>query len=222
MSRLPYRIAACLGLATALTTGAPALPAAAQEVEVKIVNITKGQVFSPVIAWSHSRGFTPFFDFGKTASDELRDIAENGDFGLMETLLTADAEVREIATTGFIRPGEEAVLTLDTADGARQISLASMLVNTNDTFLALRSVGVPRFSDTFFSPGIDAGTEANNEECAFIPGPACPDGSGNAEASEGAEGYVFIQEGIHGVGDLVASEQDWRNPFAYFEITRIK
>ena len=97
-----------------------------------------------------------------------------------------------------------------------------MLVNTNDTFLALRSTGVPRFSDTFFSPGIDAGTEANNEDCAFIPGPACPEGSGNAEASDGAEGYVFIQEGIHGIGDLVASEQDWRNPVAYFEITRIK
>ena len=222
MSRLPYRIAACLGLATALATTVAALPAAAQEVEVKIVNITKGQVFSPVIAWSHRRGFTPFFDFGKPASDELRDIAENGDFGDMETLLTGDAEVREIATTGAIPPGAEAVLTLDTAGGARQISLASMLVNTNDTFLALRGVGVPRFSDTFFSPGIDAGTEENNEDCAFIPGPACPEGSGNAEAAEGSEGYVFIQEGVHGIGDLDAALRDWRNPVAYIEITRKK
>jgi hypothetical protein len=219
MSRLPH---ACLGLATALATTVTALPAVAQEVEVKIVNITKGQVFSPVIAWSHGRGFTPFFEFGIPASGELRDIAENGNFDPMETLLTGDADVREIATTGPIPPGGEAVLTLDTAGGARQISLASMLVNTNDTFLALRSVGVPRLSDTFFSPGIDAGTEVNNEDCAFIPGPACPEDSGNAEATEGAEGYVFIQEGIHGVGDLIPAERDWRNPVAYIEITRKK
>jgi hypothetical protein len=222
MSRSLFRIAACLGLVTALTTTVGALSATAQEVEVKIVNITKGQVFSPVIAWSHSRSFIPFFDFGKPASDELRDIAENGDFGAMETFLTGDAEVRQIATTSPIPPGGEAVLTLDTAGGARQISLASMLVNTNDTFLALRGVGVPRLSGTFFSPGIDSGTEENNEDCAFIPGPACPEGSGNAEAPEGAEGYVFIQEGIHGVDDLVPAEQDWRTPVAYVEITRQK
>lgn len=222
MSRLPYRIVACLGLATALATTAASQPAVAQNVEVKIVNITKDQVFSPVIAWSHRRSFTPFFDFGEAASDELRNIAENGDFSDLQTMLTGDPKVREIATTDFIPPGKQAMLTLDTRGGARQISLASMLVNTNDTFLALRSVGVPRFSDAFFSPGLDAGTEANNEGCAFIPGPACPEDSGNAEAAEGAEGYVFVQEGIHGVGDLDPALQDWRNPVAYIEITRKK
>lgn len=227
MSRFLNRHAALLGLASALAPAAFALPAAADEVEVRIVNITRGQVFSPVIAWSHQRDFEPFFEFGEPASEELRDIAENGNVGPMETLLSGDGDVLDIAVgTGPIPPGGEETLTLEANGSARAISLASMLVNTNDTFFALRAVDVRKGDVDLFSPGFDAGTEANNENCAFIPGPACPAGSGNDPAPDGAEGFVLVQEGIHGTAggvatsDLDPSQQDWRNPVAYIEIRR--
>lgn len=223
------RHAVALGLAAVLATAAFSLPAVADEVEIRIVNITRGQVFSPVIAWSHKRDFGPLFDFGEAASDQLREIAENGDVVPMEALLAGDGDVLDIAIgTGPIPPGGEETLTLEAAGSARAVSLASMLVNTNDTFFALRGVDVRKGDVEVFAPGFDAGTEANNENCAFIPGPACPEGSGNARDTDGAEGFVFVQEGIHGTAggvatsDLDPSQQDWRNPVAYIEIRRRK
>ena len=44
----------------------------------------------------------------------------------------------------------------------------------------------------------DAGSEYNSEDCAFIPGP--PFGNGGVRDTDGAEGYVQILSGIHGIG----------------------
>lgn len=59
----------------------------------------------------------------------------------------------------------------------------------------------------------DAGTEENNELCTHIPGPACDVDSGNLRASPG-EGPIHIHRGVHGIGDIAASNYDWRNPVA--------
>lgn len=59
----------------------------------------------------------------------------------------------------------------------------------------------------------DAGTETNNEDCAYIPGPACSDVPGNMAAGDG-EGYIHIHRGVHSIADLNASVYDWRNPVA--------
>lgn len=226
MNVLSKKSGALLGAILALTAAGTAAPAAA-EVQIRIVNLTRGQVFSPVIAWSHKRTFDPFFAFGGTASEELRDIAENGENGPMNTLLIGDPDVIDIGIgSGPIPPGGEEVISIDANGRATQISLASMLVNTNDTFFALRSVDVPKSSGDFFSPGFDAGTEDNNEDCAFIPGPACASEGTNFNTPDGGEGFIFVQEGIHGVNggvatsDLDPSQLDWRNPVAYIEISR--
>ena len=65
----------------------------------------------------------------------------------------------------------------------------------------------------------DAGSEANNEICAFIPGPSC--GIFFVRDPEGAEGYVHIHAGIHGIGDLSPAQFDWRNPGAKITIRRL-
>jgi hypothetical protein len=95
-----------------------------------------------------------------------------------------------------------------------------MLVTTNDAFFALNGAEVPLVrSFEYASPAYDAGSEANNESCAFIPGPPC--GKAGVRATEGAEGYVHIHAGIHGVGDLVPAERDWRNPVAKITLRRV-
>jgi hypothetical protein len=107
--------------------------------------------------------------------------------------------------------------------GFSVLSIVSMMVNTNDAFFAIDSKFLPfaRYSSrTYYALGYDAGSEENNEECASIPGPACPQASGNARATEDAEGYVHIHNGVHGIKDLKADAYDWRNPVAKITIKR--
>lgn len=53
-----------------------------------------------------------------------------------------------------------------------------------------------------------------------MPGPACEPDSGNLEASPG-EGFIHVQRGIHGIGDLAADVYDWRNPVAEVFLRRL-
>jgi hypothetical protein len=55
----------------------------------------------------------------------------------------------------------------------------------------------------------DAGSEANTELCEHIPGPPC---GNQARMLTGAEGFVHVHRGIHGVGDLNEAAMDWNNP----------
>lgn len=57
------------------------------------------------------------------------------------------------------------------------------------------------------------GTEANNELCTHIPGPACEMDSGNIQDGPG-EGFIHTSRGVHGVANLTESVYDWRNPVA--------
>ena len=75
-----------------------------------------------------------------------------------------------------------------------------MLVNTNDAFVALRNVRIPRQGETvsFLEPAWDAGTEDNNEDCVYIPGPACASVPDNKADDNEGEGFVFTHADIHG------------------------
>jgi hypothetical protein len=37
----------------------------------------------------------------------------------------------------------------------------------------------------------------------------------------GGEGFVHIHAGIHGIGNLEASEYDWRNPVARITVRQV-
>jgi hypothetical protein len=101
-----------------------------------------------------------------------------------------------------------------------------MLVNTNDGFFAVDTEALPRFrggSRTYYAVAYDAGSELNNEHCDFVPGPACEGISGeNYRAVEGAEGFVYVHNGVHGIADLEPTMQDWNNPVAKVVVTRIQ
>lgn len=72
---------------------------------------------------------------------------------------------------------------------------------------------------SYESPAYDAGSEPNDEQCVNIPGPVCGGAGGSPDT--GGEGYVHIHAGIHGIGDLVAADRDWRNPVAKVVIKRV-
>jgi hypothetical protein len=189
---------------------------------VTITNLTNSINFTPILVASHRRPVS-IFELGSPASDDLAAVAEGGDTAPMTTTLNANHQVVEVQNSGgLLGPGESVTVIVSAAHGAKRISIASMMLPTNDGFIALDSVRAPRHgSMTYFSPGYDAGSEPNDELCANIPGPTC----GGMPLSPGSdpldEGYVHIHRGTHGIGNLAADVYDWRNPVAQITVTRV-
>lgn len=188
--------------------------------EVTITNITRGSFFTPVLVASHRPG-VELFTLGQAASEELAALAEGGDImPLEQTLLSNSNVVGTGHSDGLLGPGHSVTVRVP-AGNANQISLAAMILPTNDGFIALNGVAIPRSgSQTFIVNGYDAGSEPNDELCQSIPGPDCGGEGGSPGA--GGEGFVHIHAGIHGIGDLQAAEYDWRNPMASVTVQKIR
>jgi hypothetical protein len=189
---------------------------------VTITNLTNSIIFTPILVASQRRAVS-IYELGSPASEDLAAVAESGDIGPLTTTLNADRRVVDVQNSvNPLLPGKSVTVVVSAAHGARRISIAAMMLPTNDGFIALDSVKVPRHgSVTFFSPGFDAGSEPNDELCKNIPGPTC-DGMGLSPGdNDSDEGYVHIHRGMHGIGDLVADVYDWRNPVAKITVTRV-
>ena len=193
--------------------------AQAVDYEVTITNLTRSQVFSPLLVVSHSNDVR-LFHVGDEASDELVAIAEGGDVGPMEALLPDIAGVSDFANSGGPLPPGMSVSVVVEGRPITNISVLSMLVNTNDAFLALNGASATIWQTVSARvPAYDAGSEENDELCANIPGPACP-GSPNGRVEEA--GLIHIHNGIHGIGNLDMTAYDWRNPVADITIKRMR
>lgn len=193
--------------------------------EVTITNITGGQSFTPVLVATHTSDVA-FFNLGEAPSADLADLAEGGATGGLQATLDSMPEyVMETTTSGvtedgnpLINPGESVTVTISGSRYFNRISLAGMLLPTNDSFVAINSMRLPSHSSAQLARAYDAGSEMNDELCANIPGPTCM----GAPFSEGlAEGYVYISPGISGEGDLAASAHNWKNPVARVTIKRV-
>jgi hypothetical protein len=201
-----------------------------RDFHVTITNLTHSINFTPILVASHRRPVT-IFGSGTPASDDLRILAESGNVAPMTITLEGNSDVVDVQNSagalessgGLLGPGKSVTVIVSAAHGAKFISVGSMMLPTNDGFIGLNSVEVSkRGSTTFFSPGYDAGSEINDELCAYIPGPPC----GGAGLSPGddpvTEGYVHVHRGIHGIADLNAAVYDWRNPVARITVTRVR
>lgn len=181
--------------------------------EVTITNLTRGQIFSPPVVISHDSGFQ-LFKLGDPAIPELVSLAEDGItnqlIGLIKTLPSV---LDYTVANGPLTPGNSLTLKITARGNFDFISAAGMLVTTNDAFFAIRNVKVLPMGDAISeAQAYDAGSENNSESCGHIPGPPC--GNAGVRNTVGAEGYVHIHAGIHGIADLIASRDDWRNPVA--------
>lgn len=194
----------------------------AADYQITITNLTYAQAFTPALAVSHKEGH-PVFAPGQVASTELEAVAEGGDTGPLATLLENSDDNWAIASSeGLLMPGESVTISLEAKKEFRYVSLVSMLIPTNDAFIGLNSIRLPknpRKPEMLMVPAYDAGTEENDESCAHIPGPVC---GGEGMSAEGGEGYVAVHRGIHGIADLSADIYDWRNPAAMIVIERMQ
>ncbi len=197
--------------------------------EVTVVNLTRSQIFSPPVVVSHNSDlalFTP----GQPASTALAVMAEDGNGAPLLADVADNTSVLDANIAGGpVLPGASATVLISASRANRYISVAGMLVSTNDAFFAASGLEAPR-RDFFKSGGAretthfaqvwDAGSETNSEDCAYIPGPPC--GAAGARDTDDAEGYVYIHNGIHGIGDLTSDVWDWRGPAALITVKPIK
>lgn len=190
--------------------------------DVTVTNVTRGQSFTPVLMATHGDGVR-LYRLGDPASPELATLAESGATQPLANLLATMPQVSHIATTsGLLDPGKSVTVRIAAGKDAKRLSVAAMLIPTNDAFFALNGMDLPKNREpaVYFSPVFDAGSEPNDELCINMPGPVCG-GIGGSPAA-GGEGYVHVHAGIHGIGDLAASEYDWRNPGAMIVVRRVQ
>ncbi len=191
--------------------------------QVNIINLVPAQAFTPVLVATHNSS-AALFTVGTAASAELQTLAETGNVTPMTTLLNADTNVLDVQNSGGLHgPGNTGGVVVTGSDTFNWVSLASMLIPTNDAFVGVRTT-LPAAGEVkvLYAYAYDAGTEVNDERCASIPGPNYPecDGAGAGGSPGGGEGMVLIHSGIRGDGDF-GRNRDWKNPVARITIQKV-
>jgi len=213
-------IAGSVFFADAVNADTPSA-AGPQLFEVTITNLTATQIISAPIVTSHSDA-TRMFAPGMAASMELQALAEDGDNSSLAMSMGADIEVLDVVTyPGNILPGSSMTMNVTMDAFHRTLSMAGMLVTTNDAFFGIDGVTMGNGVDSavFFAPVFDSGTEANSEDGMYIPGP--PFGNGGSHDPAMAEGFIHLSSGIHGGSSLAPAAWDWGSSAARIEVRRL-
>jgi hypothetical protein len=221
--------------AASLATGTATL-AQAVRYQVTVENLATGQPLTPPIVATH-RNEVGLFTVGEQASPEVEAIAENGDASGAAALLSSLPQVSNVVATSVpLTPHGTQVgdftdsVTIDIlARRGDRISLATMLICTNDGFTGLDGAWLPLHgSATYYINAYDAGTEANTELSVDIVDPCSAlgpvvlngDPNGNENDAVNTSGIIQHHDGILGGGDLLPGH-DWDNPVAKVTITRV-
>jgi len=121
-------------LALCLAAALAPLPALANDWTVTVTNVTGGTYFTPLMVAAHDGGVDAF-DLGQPASPALRATAECGDTsGLIAAFGAAGADMDNNPAGGALAPGDSATAMLSPSRGNDRLTIAGMLVPTNDGF----------------------------------------------------------------------------------------
>ncbi|MYC77279.1 hypothetical protein F4X10_16070, partial [Candidatus Poribacteria bacterium] len=214
---------------TTADDAAPEMPVS-QMFEVTLTNLTtgehgvSGQILSPPIFVTHPAGVN-LAEVGQPASPALVALAENGDTSGLAAFATATGANVTLAE-GVVDPGQAVTVTV-TADMVNSsLSVGSMLVSTNDAFIAATDVALfdengDPVEASLDLMAYDAGSEENTEMASDIPGPlgldeaTDPPMSNERVPTEG--GVIAAHEGIQGGAD-VGEAFAWEEPTAMLTI----
>lgn len=196
--------------------------------ELELVNLTANQPLSPMAAILHNKDFSAW-QIGTAVSNGLEQLAESGNPTEFLSEAKISIGVRDTESgTAVVLPGDADVITLTGILADARISLASMLVNTNDAFTGINNLNV---SDLAVGESLivdircyDAGTEANSETAATIPGPAA--GGEGFNSTRNDRNFVITHPGVVSIDDGLSSSalnesHRIQNPVAQLVVTRI-
>lgn len=194
--------------------------------EITVSNLTYGQPLSPVAVILHDEG--DFWHIGEAASVALETLAESGD----NTSLLAEEQVLAAQSgTGVIMPGMSETIEVSLTDNHPElISIATMLVNTNDAFSGVNAMNLTNLqvgeSISLTTRSYDAGTEKNSELVSTIPGPASNGaGEGFNEMRDDLD-MVGMHAGVVSVDDglstsVLTQAHKFDNPTLHITINRL-
>lgn len=202
--------------------------------QITIENLTTGQPLSPGIIITHSP-WQNLFRPHRQARQSVRLIAENGNPALALDYFSDAPGVKDAVATsapvgclGCPGPFPSSLSVEITASRwANRLSLALMLICTNDGFIGLNTVRLPRGDEPvmFYAYAYDAGTERNDETwdsivdpCGGIGPVAGPQDGTNTRPI--TEGVVLRHPGITGHADLTSAHA-WDGPVARVTVKRI-
>lgn len=187
---------------------------------VTVTNLTPAgsQPLSPPLFAVHSNR-ADVWSVGEIATHPVAAIAEDANNAPAESALADLPGVRHVFTGagGPIIPGMSRTYMVETSGQFNRISVVTMLVNTNDAFTGLDSLRARGHRTTLLAQAYDAGSEANNEDADFIPGPCC----GNPFVRDPEGALIRMHTGITGVGDLDPAVYGWTGAVARFQIERV-
>jgi len=204
----------------------------AQDLSITVTNLTHGIFFTPVITAAHTSDSNIFMS-GTSATPELKAMAEGGMIDGLDMILgNAGANINKNPAEGLLAPAMSASFDLTNGETNTHLSLAAMILPSNDGFVGLDSWKIPTEAGTYtvFLNAYDAGTEANDELRTSMPVPppleelVGKNGTGitTTESNE----TVHIHRGSlgddnleSGKSDINNSVQRWLNPVAKLTIT---
>jgi len=175
--------------------------------EVKVINLTQNQPFSPLAVVLHNDAFTPWA-VGSSASLGLEELSESGDNSMFlieakrtlgrRSKINGHRRDNEVSGDGVILPGMSQTVEANVGGETVLLTSLTMLVNTNDAFAGINSIDLSDLAvgDELkrFMPVYDAGTEGNSESLGSIPGPAAGGEGFNAERDD--VDYVARHPGV--------------------------
>ncbi len=198
--------------------------------EVTVTNLTEAQPLSPPALILHRDGYH-IWHVGTAAGNGLEQLAEGGTTDAL--LLEASADGAVVATAADIAaipPGASSRITIQGPfHRDLALSLATMLVNTNDGFTGLESepLGTLAWQESrrITVAAYDAGTEANSESAATVPGPAAGGEGFNSARDDrdsvgGHPGVISADDGLN--GSALNASHRFDNPVAHITITRLQ
>ena len=227
-----------IGLLVAGSLGSMSVMASDRHMSIEVTNLTNAIYFTPLLISIHNAD-AHIFQLGTAASASLQAMAEGGDISGLDTDLAAVGANNTLNPAGgLLAPGTSATATLTAARQNRFLSVAAMLLPTNDGFVGLDAISLPKKKGTYtyYLNGYDAGTEGNDEiinggGAPGTPGiPADPGGNSGTGGSgvTGADhnttvhvhrGIVGDTDATGGASDLNSVVHQWNNPVARVVIT---
>lgn len=195
--------------------------------KVTLTNLTYAQPMSPMAVLLHQKSYT-LFDIGSTASVSLEQLTEGGDNTTLLDEAGTDSSVKAVlGGNGLILPGATDSVTISGVS-TECISVASMLVNTNDAFTGASCIDISTLQKgtqtSMALAAYDSGSEANSERTGTIPGPA--GGGEGYSATRDDKDFITIHSGVITVDDgltdsTLSVTHRWDNPTAKVTIERL-
>jgi hypothetical protein len=126
---------------------------------------------TPPILITHKNSLS-IWGVGQIANTGVAYLAMDPNPTPLKDMLASNPDVyQSVIGPGPTPSGQSRFMVIQSSGGADRLDFLSMLANTNDTFTGLSNVLLA--NQTIDVYAYDAGTETNNWDANYIPGPCC-------------------------------------------------